>query len=360
MRVFDPGHHSVFAWHRSHPRFGDLVGLANVGTETVDVDAARRQQLRTPSICSPPTTCDRGGWNRSACGGSPPTPPTRPHRSHPSADRHDPRPRHHRRRGTRPRVAAPIWSTRSCRRRRPTSQWWPSRWIGRSLFVSVRTMVRRLPEESRLRESALTVFGPVLLIVLLFAWCLLQVIGFGLIWWGMGDIPTIHGLGDAWSTSPASCSSRSASARSCPSRSCRGSGAVTEAFFGVITVALVIGYLPSLYAAYSDRERALMTLDAGSSDRITPTALIMAWAPDADPRRSTPSSSGGRSGRRASSRPIRPCRCSACSARTTASRTGSPHSACCATPRSRRRSSWARPTATPTGSSVAPRRSSGR
>lgn len=47
----------------------------------------------------------------------------------------------------------------------------------------------------------------------------------------------------------------------------------------------MIGYLPSLYAAYSDRERALMRLDAGSPDRLTPTALIEAWAPDADPKK---------------------------------------------------------------------------
>jgi hypothetical protein len=37
VRVFDPGFRSVFAWHRSHPRFGELVGLANVGDDTVDV-----------------------------------------------------------------------------------------------------------------------------------------------------------------------------------------------------------------------------------------------------------------------------------------------------------------------------------
>ncbi|MEJ7800595.1 MAG: hypothetical protein WKF60_08755, partial [Ilumatobacter sp.] len=61
--------------------------------------------------------------------------------------------------------------------------------------------------------------------------------------------------------------------------------AIAEAFFGVITVALVIGYLPALYAAYSDRERQLMTLDAGASERITPGALLMAWAPDADPKK---------------------------------------------------------------------------
>jgi len=37
VRVFDPGFESVFAWHRSHPRFGELVGLANVGADTVDI-----------------------------------------------------------------------------------------------------------------------------------------------------------------------------------------------------------------------------------------------------------------------------------------------------------------------------------
>ena len=37
VRVFDPGHQSVFAWHRSHPRFGQLVGLANVGTTAIDI-----------------------------------------------------------------------------------------------------------------------------------------------------------------------------------------------------------------------------------------------------------------------------------------------------------------------------------
>ncbi len=39
VHVFDPGLPSVFAWHRSHPRFGDLVGVANVGDDTVDVIA---------------------------------------------------------------------------------------------------------------------------------------------------------------------------------------------------------------------------------------------------------------------------------------------------------------------------------
>jgi Ion channel len=164
------------------------------------------------------------------------------------------------------------------------NRWWPSRWIGRSLFVAVRSVARRLPETSRMREAALTTFGPVLLILLLFVWCLLQVTGFGLIWWGMSDIDAIHGIGDAWYFSGVVFFTVGFGEIVPVDMVPRG-GAIAEAFFGVITVALVIGYLPSLYAAYSDRERALMTLDAGSPDRITPTALVMAWAPDADPKK---------------------------------------------------------------------------
>lgn len=163
-------------------------------------------------------------------------------------------------------------------------RWWPSRWIGRSLFVMVRAAARRLPETSRLREGALAAFGPVLLIVLLFAWCLLQVTGFGLIWWGLGDIPTIDGLADAWYFSGVVFFTVGFG-EIVPVESVPRAGAIFEAFFGVITVALVIGYLPSLYAAYSDRERALMRLDAGDNERITPTALIKAWSPDADPKK---------------------------------------------------------------------------
>ena len=127
-------------------------------------------------------------------------------------------------------------------------------------------------------------FGPALLIILLFAWCLLQVAGFGLVWWGMSDIPTIEGLGDAGYFSGVVFFTVGFG-EIVPIAHVPRAGAIIEAFFGVITVALVIGYLPSLYAAYSDRERALMRLDAGSSDRITPTALIKAWSPDADPKK---------------------------------------------------------------------------
>ncbi len=130
----------------------------------------------------------------------------------------------------------------------------------------------------------LAVFGPMLLIELLFVWALLQITGFGLIWWGLGDIPTIDGFGDAWYYSGVIFFTVGFG-EIVPTEVIPRSGAILEAFFGVITVALVVGYLPSLYAAYSDRERTLMTLDAGGTDRITPTALVVAWAPDADAKK---------------------------------------------------------------------------
>ncbi len=164
------------------------------------------------------------------------------------------------------------------------ARWWPSRFIGRSTFVAIRSVARRLPESSKWRERMLAVFGPLLLIELLFVWALLQVTGFGLIWWGLGDIPTIGGFGDAWYYSGVIFFTVGFG-EIVPTEVIPRSGAILEAFFGVITVALVVGYLPSLYSAYSDRERTLMTLDAGGTDRITPTALIMAWAPDADPKK---------------------------------------------------------------------------
>lgn len=161
---------------------------------------------------------------------------------------------------------------------------WPSRWIGRSSFVVVRAVARRLPDGSTSRERLLAVFGPFLLIALLAVWAFLQVLGFALVWWGRSDIPGIGGFGDAVYYSGVVFFTVGFG-EIVPAETIPRDGALLEAFFGVITIALVIGYLPSLYAAYSDRERRLMTLDAGGTERITPTALVKAWAPDADPKK---------------------------------------------------------------------------
>lgn len=173
-------------------------------------------------------------------------------------------------------------------------------------------------------------FGPALLIILLFAWCLLQVAGFGLVWWGMSDIPTIEGLGDAGHFSGVVFFTVGFG-EIVPVESVPWGGAIAEAFFGVITLALVIGDLPARFAAYSERERAPMTLDAGSPERIASTALVMAWAPDADPKQLDAQFERWEQWTASILETHSKVPCWHCSVRTTGSRTGSPHSGCSAT-----------------------------
>ena len=164
------------------------------------------------------------------------------------------------------------------------ARWWPTFAVGRCTFVMLRTVAKRMPEDSTIRERMLSAFAPILVIVLLAMWALLQITGFALIWSTLDDIAAIESFGDSWYYSGVVYFTVGFG-EIVPGESIPRAGAIAEAFFGVITVALVIGYLPALYNAYSDRERQLMTLDAGSTDRITPTALVKAWAPDADPKK---------------------------------------------------------------------------
>jgi hypothetical protein len=51
---------------------------------------------------------------------------------------------------------------------------------------------------------------------------------------------------------------------------------LVEAFMGLVTMALVIGYLPTLYGAYSRREVQLLALDDLSEEDITPVTFLEA------------------------------------------------------------------------------------
>jgi amylosucrase len=59
-RPFDPGHVSVFGWHRRSPRWGDLIGLANVGDERVTI--ANRPML-PPAVADVLAPTDTDPWS---------------------------------------------------------------------------------------------------------------------------------------------------------------------------------------------------------------------------------------------------------------------------------------------------------
>lgn len=159
--------------------------------------------------------------------------------------------------------------------------WWPSRALALAAFGAVRWVASRFGEESRTRELLLTGFGPLLLLGLLAMWVLMQLVGFAFVWWGSGEVSGLDGFGDALYYSGVVFFTVGFG-EIVPDGSIPRAGAIVEAGIGVVTTALVVGYLPSLYSAYSDRERQLIRLDDGSGDRITPTNLVLAWAPTGD------------------------------------------------------------------------------
>ena len=128
-------------------------------------------------------------------------------------------------------------------------------------------------DDPKQRERFLVPYGPVSLVGLLSVWVALLVFGWGLIWWGLqqhmegiDDLPSAVyfsgvtfltiGYGDIVA---------------------EGGGsrilAVVEGLMGILTTALVIGLLPTLFAAYMRRESKLLTLD-DLQPQVTPLGYL--------------------------------------------------------------------------------------
>lgn len=146
----------------------------------------------------------------------------------------------------------------------------------------VRAVAARIRNE-RVQHALLSAYAPTSVLLLLVGWLLHQVVGFGLIWWSTGGISGLDSLWDAMYFSGVVYFTVGFG-EIVPAEAVPRLGALIEALVGVITIALVIGYLPSLYSAYAERERKLLTLDDGTEGRITPTHLVISRTPDRDPR----------------------------------------------------------------------------
>jgi hypothetical protein len=158
-------------------------------------------------------------------------------------------------------------------------RWWPTEVFYRSAWPVWRRL-GRLRDERR-REMVLSLAAPTSILGLLVAWGATEIAGWALVWWGLregfgvplatpGDALYFSGVtffsigfGDIVPVLPA--------ARVLT---------LFEAASGLSTLALVIGYLPALYGAYSEREAQLLMLDDLTGERIMPTSLIEAHVPD--------------------------------------------------------------------------------
>ncbi|MGH2518036.1 MAG: potassium channel family protein, partial [Ktedonobacterales bacterium] len=127
------------------------------------------------------------------------------------------------------------------------------------------------------RETALSLYGPLALLLLLAIWAVMLILGFGLLQWALGSrliSPVGHttfgtdlymsgttfftlGLGDVVPVST-------------PARAIT----VVESGTGFAFLALVIGYLPILYQAFSRREVVISLLDARAGSPPTAAELL--------------------------------------------------------------------------------------
>ena len=160
--------------------------------------------------------------------------------------------------------------------RRVTRRFRPARLFYRTVWTPWSALARRTNDVAR-RETLLGFFGPLSIILLFVSWAAALVFGFGLIHWAIGSHLTVDGhranfgtdvymsgttfftlgLGDV---APHGFAARAIT--------------VIEAGTGFGFLALVIGYLPVLYQAFSRREVSISLLDARAGSPPTAGELL--------------------------------------------------------------------------------------
>lgn len=151
------------------------------------------------------------------------------------------------------------------------------RLVGLVIWRLWTALARRLPAGNR-RETYLSYYGPLLLILILVTWAGGLVVGFALVQWGLGSrlsAPegTVSFATDLYmsGTTFFTLGLGDVAPLSWPARAVT----VVEAGTGFGFLALVIGYLPVFYQAFSRRETQISMLDAWAGS--PPTAAGLMW-----------------------------------------------------------------------------------
>ena len=165
--------------------------------------------------------------------------------------------------------------------RRPTHRFRLTRFFYIMTWTPWVAMAGRM-KDRKVREQFYSIFGPLSLLVLLGVWASLLVMGFGLLYFALGTpfSDTLNPVGSVLT------SLRSDLYVSGTTLFTLGLGDVTpkaqivralivvEAGTGLGFVALVIGYIPVLYQAFSRREVSVALLDARAGSPPTSTELL--------------------------------------------------------------------------------------
>jgi hypothetical protein len=133
-------------------------------------------------------------------------------------------------------------------------------------------LARRI-EDPAARERFLSPYGPVSLVGLLAVWVAFLVFGWALIWWALQErIDSIDGLASAVYFSGVTFLTIGFG-DIVPIGDLARLLAVVEGLNGILTTALVIGLLPTLFGAYTRREAKLLTLDT-LDEKVTPISYL--------------------------------------------------------------------------------------
>jgi hypothetical protein len=159
-----------------------------------------------------------------------------------------------------------------------SSFWRPTRIFYTVTWRVTRVVAARLPD--RAGEYSLNVYPALSLLGLLVLWLAGLVVGWSLVYWGLDqrlggtrDFGTLVYYAGTSLVTPLFGSAHGSAVRALT---------LLETLTGVVTIALMISYLPALYGAYSRREARLLTLDDPLGGRITPMRVVVLNAPGGD------------------------------------------------------------------------------
>jgi hypothetical protein len=143
--------------------------------------------------------------------------------------------------------------------------------ITRWVFSATRTLFELRGRRARSfqeRDRYMALYGPISLFSLAATWLVLTGIGYMLLFWSLGVRP----LREAMELSGSSIYTLGFAA---PSNLPSMVLAFSEAGFGLVLLAMLISYLPSMYQSFSRREAAVAALDVRANTPPTATAMLI-------------------------------------------------------------------------------------
>jgi len=143
--------------------------------------------------------------------------------------------------------------------------------LGRAVFITLRLVLKLLirPSSSyERRDRILANYAPLSLLALLTSWLVITLAAFTAIDWGLG----VHRLRHAFTLSGSSMLTLGFSG---PPDLPTTIGAFTEAGIGLLLLALLITFLPTIYAAFQERERMVAKFSVRAGIPPTAAAVLM-------------------------------------------------------------------------------------